>query len=72
MKREDDRVAIIVMQHGIQKKSFEGIEPNDIKIFKSAVSFLTIIEGKVKDWWVMEDELGFMLQFGMELKPKTN
>ena len=27
-------------------------------------------DGKVKDWWGIEDDLGFMLKLGMELQIK--
>jgi hypothetical protein len=31
---------------------------------------MMIVNGKVKEWWALEDNLGLMTQLGMELKPK--
>ena len=33
---------------------------------------MRIADGKVKEWWALEDNLGLMRQLGMELKPKEN
>jgi len=34
-----------------------------------AQCLLVVLNGKVKEFWVVEDYLGFYQQLGMELKP---
>ena len=49
---------------------YEGISATGKRISNPAMSIMTIVDGKVKDWWVIEDNLGFMQQLGMELQMK--
>jgi predicted ester cyclase len=65
---EGDKVAVKLVQHGTQTAQYEGIAPTGVKVTKSAFHLLTIINGKIKEWWGLEDDLGMMLQLGMELK----
>jgi predicted ester cyclase len=70
MIAEGDKVAVKLIQVGIQKEMYEGIPATGIKITNPAMSIMTLVDGQVKDWWVIEDNLGFMLQLGMELQLK--
>jgi len=70
MIAEGDNVAVKLTQHGTQKAQFEEIAPTGTKVTKSAMHELTIINGKIKEWWGLEDDLGLMFQLGMVLKPK--
>ena len=70
MIAEGDKVAVKLTQHGTQKAQFEEIAPKGTKVTKSAMHEVTIVNGKIKEWWAIEDDLGLMLQLGMELKPK--
>jgi len=66
---EGDYVAVKGNAYGTQKASFEGIAATGRKVTDASMSLITIVNGKVKDWWVLEDNLGFMQQLGMELRP---
>jgi len=33
-------------------------------------SIMQVKDGKVQEWWLLEDNLGTMMELGMELKPK--
>lgn len=66
---EGDIVAIKLNQHGTQKAQYEGIPASGKKVTNPAMHLMTIADGKVRDWWALEDNLGFMQQLGMELKP---
>lgn len=72
MVAEGDKVAVKLIQYGTQTAPYEGIAPTGVKVTKSAFHLLTISNGKIKEWWGLEDELGMMLQLGMELKPPIN
>jgi len=66
---EGDNVAVKLNQHGTQKAQYEGIPATGKKVTNPAMHLMTIANGKVKDWWALEDNLGFMQQLGMDLKP---
>jgi len=66
---EGDKVAVKLVQHGTQTAQYGEIAPTGVKVTKPAFHLLTIINGKIKEWWGLEDDLGMMLQLGMELKP---
>jgi predicted ester cyclase len=66
---EGDIVAVKVTGQGTQKAQYEGIAPTGKRVTQSAMHLLTIFNGKVKELWALEDNLGFMQQLGMELKP---
>jgi len=70
MIAEGYKVAVKLIQHGTQKAQFEELAPTGTKVTKSAIHVVTIVNGKIKGWWAIEDELGLMIQLGMELKPK--
>jgi len=69
---EGDKVVVKLTGQGTQKGIYENIPPTDKKLTQSAVHIITFINGKVKEWWAVEDNLGFMMQLGMELKPSDN
>jgi ketosteroid isomerase-like protein len=66
---EGDKVAVKLTQIGTHQALYEGIVATGKRMTNPAMSIMTIINGQVKDWWVIEDNLGFMNQLGMELKP---
>jgi len=69
MIAEGDKVVVKLTQHGTQKAQFEEIAPTNAKVTKSAIHIVTIVNGEIKEWWAIEDDLGLMLQLGMELRP---
>jgi predicted ester cyclase len=66
---EGDKVAVKLTQYGTHKAQYKGIEPTGKSVTDPAMHVMTIVNGKVKDWWAVEDNLGLMRQLGMELKP---
>ena len=72
MIAEGDKVAVRLMQIGTHKEQYEGISATGKKITNPAIHIITIVDGQVKDWWGIEDNLGMMQQLGMELKPIEN
>ena len=72
MIAEGDKVVVKIMQIGTHKEQYEGISATGKKITNPALHIMTIVDGQVKDWWGIEDNLGMMQQLGMELKPIGN
>ncbi len=66
---EGDQVAIRLTQYGTHIAEYEGIPATGNEIEMAAIHLATIVEGKVKDWWLVEDYLGLYQQLGMELRP---
>jgi predicted ester cyclase len=72
MIAEGDKVAVKLIQNGTHKAQYEGISATGKIITNPALSIMTIVKGQLKDWWVIEDNLGFMKQLGMELRPANS
>jgi steroid delta-isomerase-like uncharacterized protein len=66
---EGDQVAIRLTQYGTHAAEFYGIPATGNEIEVAAIHLATIVDGKVKDWWLVEDYLGQYQQLGMELRP---
>ncbi len=64
-----DKVAIRILQQATQKTEFQGIPPGN-KISYYQISIMQVKDGKVINWWIVEDNLGMMTQLGLELMPK--
>ena len=69
MIAEGDKVAVKLNQNGTQTAQFDEIVATGAKVIKPAFHLVTIVDGKIKEWWGLEDDLGLMLQLGMVLKP---
>jgi len=70
MIAEGDKVVVKLMQIGTHKEQYQGISATGKRITNPAMHIITIVDGQVKDWWGIEDNLGMMQQLGMELKMK--
>ena len=70
MIAEGDRVAVRFIQDGTHSDEYEGIPTTGNKIKLEGIHIHRIIEGKITETWLVEDNLGMMMQLGMELKPK--
>jgi len=66
---EGDQVAIRLTQYGTHIAEFQGIPATGNEIEVAAIHLATIVDGKVKEWWAVEDYLGQYQQLGMELRP---
>ena len=67
---EGDMVVIRFTQVSTHTGDFEGIPPTGNKISVECQHTLRLANGKVAEVWSVEDNLGMMMQLGMELKPK--
>jgi len=67
---ERDMVAIRFTQVSTHTGDYEGIPPTGNKISVECQHMLRLANGKVAEVWLVEDNLGMMMQLGMELKPK--
>jgi predicted ester cyclase len=66
---EGDKVVIKLACKGTQKAQYENISPTGKIVTQDAMNIIKIVNGKVKESWILEDNLGLMVQLGMELKP---
>lgn len=66
---EGDNVAVKLIQNGAHKAEYEGIPPTGKVITVPAQCLFVIVNGKVKEFWAVENYLDFYQQLGMELKP---
>jgi len=67
---DGDRVVVKLTQMGTHEAEYEGIPATGAKATVLAVHLIKIVDGKVKEWFAIEDYLGLYIQLGMELKPK--
>ena len=68
---DGDKVAVKLTHNGTHKAEYEGIPATRIKAILPAMHLITIVGGKIKEWFAVEDYfLGLYMQLGMELKPK--
>ena len=69
---EGDMVAVKLTQNGTQMAEYEGIPSSEIKATLPAMHLVKIVDGKVIEWYAIEDYLGLYIQLGMELKQKED
>jgi predicted ester cyclase len=67
---EGDMVVIRFTQVSTHTGDYEGIPPTGNKISVEGQHMLRMANGKVAEIWLVEDNLGMMMQLGMELKHK--
>jgi predicted ester cyclase len=67
---EGDKVAIRFTQVSTHTGEYEGIPPTGNKIKVECHHMLRLVDGKIAEVWLVEDNLGMMMQLGLELKPK--
>ncbi|MCE1229333.1 MAG: ester cyclase [Firmicutes bacterium] len=69
---EGDLVVAWVTCEGTQLGDFEGLPASGKHIHYAGVHLVKFANGKIQEWWVMDDNLGMMQQLGMELSaPKA-
>ena len=69
---EGDNVAVKLLQRGTHTAAYEGLKPSGKEVTKPGIHIITITDFKIREWLGIEEELGFMLQLGMELKKKND
>jgi steroid delta-isomerase-like uncharacterized protein len=67
---EGDTVMTRVKMTGMHKVDFEGIPATGKVVTLSAFTVFRLVDGKIAEEWEILDDLGLMMQLGMELKPK--
>jgi steroid delta-isomerase-like uncharacterized protein len=67
---EGDKVVTRFSMRGTHEGEWQGIPPTGNKVETSAIFITLIKNGKVVEDRDEENSLGFMMQLGMELKPK--
>jgi predicted ester cyclase len=67
---EGNKVVSRALWEGTHKTDFQGIPATGIKVSFYQIGISTVVDGKIKECWVVEDNLGMMTQLGMELKLK--
>jgi len=67
---DGEKVAVKLNQNGTHEAEYEGIPATGIEATLPAMHLFTVKNGKVVDWFAVEDYLGLYMQLGMELKPK--
>jgi steroid delta-isomerase-like uncharacterized protein len=67
---EGDLVMSRAVLHGIHNGELGGIPPTGKEISISAITVFRIVDGKIAEEWEIIDQLGMMMQLGMELQMK--
>lgn len=66
---EGDVVAARMTYQGTHEREFQGIAATGKTVNYSGMQFFRVVDGAVKEWWLLEDNLTFMSQLGMQLTP---
>jgi steroid delta-isomerase-like uncharacterized protein len=66
---EGDKVVARALWEGTQKAEFEGLPASGTKVKFYQIGISRVEDGKIRETWIVEDNLGMMVQLGMELKP---
>lgn len=69
---EGNKVMVRLTNHTTHRNEFEGLEPSGNRIDYPSVHMLTIEENAISEWWLLEDNLGFLTQLGMQLVPSES
>jgi steroid delta-isomerase-like uncharacterized protein len=69
---EGDRVMSRVILHGTHNGELGGIPPSGKEIHVNAFTVFRLIYGKIAEEWEVIDQLGMMMQIGMELQMKES
>jgi steroid delta-isomerase-like uncharacterized protein len=70
MTAEGDKVVVKLTCKGTHKETYMNIPATGKAITQEAICIVKVVNGKVKESWIVEDFLGLFTQLGMELKPK--
>jgi steroid delta-isomerase-like uncharacterized protein len=65
---EGDLVMSRVVLHATQAGELGGIPPTGKEIHTTAFTVFRLVEGKIVEEWEVIDELGMMMQLGMEFR----
>ena len=68
---EGDWVVARVTLHGTHTGEFQGAAPTGNAFTYGGVHLARVLDGKVQEYWMLEDDLRLMQQLGMGLTPVT-
>jgi len=66
---EGDIVVARVTCEGSQRGEFEGMPATGKQVKYAGVHIIKFLDGKIQEWWCMDDNLGMMQQLGLQLAP---
>jgi predicted ester cyclase len=68
---DGDFVAVMMTNTANHQADFAGIAATGNEVSFAGVHLARISNGTVAEWWALDDNLGFMQQLGMELRPAS-
>lgn len=66
---EGDQLAVHTTCQGTHRGAFQGVAPTGKVIRYDGIHLVTFEKGRIKAWWVLDDNLGLMQQLGLRLSP---
>ena len=66
---EEDLVVVRQSWTGTQTGRFLGIPPTNRPVLFTSMAMLRVVDGRIAEAWVNEDDLGLMRQLGAALPP---
>ena len=66
---EGDWVAVQLTFHAKHQQEFQGIPATGNAVTYGGAHFGRIVDGKIMEWWILENDLSLMQQLGMDLAP---
>ncbi len=66
---EGDNVMVRLTNHTTHQNEFEGLAPTGNQVEYTSFHLVKFADGKIKEWWLLEDNLAFLTQLGMKLVP---
>lgn len=68
---ENDLVAAKFSYNATHQGEFEGLPPTGNRVRYAGAQIIRIVDGKIDECWALEDNLGLMMQLGMQLAPSA-
>jgi predicted ester cyclase len=66
---EGNKVMVRLTNHTTHQNEFEGLAPTGNRIRYASAHMVTIERGAIAEWWLLEDNFGFLTQLGMQMTP---
>ena len=68
---EGETVVVHVTCQGTQAGTYEGVAATGKLIRYEGVHIVRFQQGRIREWWVLDDSLGLMQQLGLQLAPAS-
>jgi steroid delta-isomerase-like uncharacterized protein len=66
---EGNLVAVRLTYHGTHQGDYRGLPATGNTVTYGGAAFFTVLDGQLKEVWLVDDNLSLMQQIGMELVP---